>query len=109
MKQRAMNQGEARQAMRWREPFKASALSGETVGRGVRSFGTGRASRAITDAMQDSWSAGSLDYVVYSYGTPIAWHDSATGWHIPADKYSVTTSKHQGIVRRALVGEEVAK
>ena len=41
------------------------------------------------------------DFIVYSYGTPIAWH-SDKGWFIPDAKYSVTTSKHQGYVRRAI-------
>ncbi len=41
------------------------------------------------------------DYIVYSYGTPIAWHGKF-GWTIPNVKYSVTTSKHQGYVRRAI-------
>lgn len=36
-------------------------------------------------------------YVVYSYSTPIAWYNPLTErWTIPAVKYSVTTSKHQG-------------
>lgn len=45
------------------------------------------------------------DYITYtatSYGTPIAWHDSERGWIVPSVRYSVTTSKHQGHVRRAL-------
>jgi hypothetical protein len=41
------------------------------------------------------------DFIVYSYGTPIAWHCDK-GWFIPDAKYSVTTSKHQGYVRRAV-------
>jgi len=41
------------------------------------------------------------DFIVYSYGTPIAWH-SDKGWFIPEVKYSVTTSKHQNYVRRAV-------
>jgi hypothetical protein len=41
------------------------------------------------------------DYIVYSYGTPIAWH-SNSGWFMPNCKYSVTTSKHQNYVRRAV-------
>ena len=41
------------------------------------------------------------DFVVYSYNTPIAWH-SDKGWFIPEVKYSVTTSKHQNYVRRAV-------
>ena len=39
-----------------------------------------------------------VDYVVFSYNTPIAWHH-ANGWTIPEAKYSVTTSKHQGLTR----------
>ena len=47
--------------------------------------------------------ADSIDYVVWSYGTPIAWHHE-DGWTMPEKRYSVTTSKHQGQVRRALSG-----
>lgn len=43
-----------------------------------------------------------VDYVVYSYGTPIAWHYTFGGWYMAHQKFSVTTSKHQGTVRRAL-------
>lgn len=35
-------------------------------------------------------------YVVYSYGTPIAWWTKAGGWTVPDVKYSRTTTKHQG-------------
>lgn len=41
------------------------------------------------------------DYIIYSYGTPIAWH-GAFGWSLPAIKYSQTTSRHQSIVRSAI-------
>lgn len=40
-------------------------------------------------------------YVVFSYGTPIAWWSSA-GWVVPAELYSVTTLRHQNVVRGAL-------
>ena len=43
----------------------------------------------------------SIDYVVMSYRTPIAWH-SGQGWYVVAQKFSVTTSKHQNLVRRAI-------
>ena len=43
----------------------------------------------------------SIDYVVMSYRTPIAWH-SAEGWYVVAQKFSTTTSKHQNYVRRAV-------
>lgn len=37
----------------------------------------------------------SIDYAVWSYATPIAWH-TPSGWHKVAQRFSVTTSKHQG-------------
>lgn len=40
-----------------------------------------------------------IDYVVVSYGTPIAWHDDERGWIMPDVKYSMTTSKAQGRIR----------
>ena len=43
-----------------------------------------------------------ITYVILSYATPIAWHDSEVGWVVPAEVYSVTTSRHQGTVRAAL-------
>lgn len=41
-----------------------------------------------------------VDYVVWSYSTPIAWHwtnerSGESGWHVVAQKFSSTTSKHQ--------------
>lgn len=49
------------------------------------------------------------EYVVWSYGTPIAWHVPNDGdgdderWVIPDVKYSQTTTRHQNLVRTALV------
>jgi len=48
--------------------------------------------------MEDS---DATDYIVYSYETPIAWHTPA-GWYMVAQKFSQTTSCHQGQVRRAI-------
>jgi hypothetical protein len=42
-----------------------------------------------------------IDYVVFSYGTPIAWH-SRNGWTTPDVRYSVSTSKHQGRIFTAV-------
>jgi hypothetical protein len=50
--------------------------------------------------------AGRIDYVVYSYRTPIAWHVeglAAGEWYIVDDKFSVTTTYHQSAVRSALL------
>ena len=45
-----------------------------------------------------------VDYTIYSYQTPIAWHDKESGWIIPAEHYSVTTTRHQNLVRTAVSG-----
>lgn len=50
------------------------------------------------------------DYVVWSWQTPIAWHDpmditsrAARGrWHVPAVHYSQTTTIHQGKILTAV-------
>jgi hypothetical protein len=44
----------------------------------------------------------SMDYVVTSYDTPIAWHTPNEGWYVVKEKFSSTTSRHQNIVRMSL-------
>jgi len=84
-----------------REPFKNStgSLSGTTkVLAGWASMGH------LPDEWSRTFQARSflIDYVIYSYGTPIAWHDKEAGWVEPDVKYSPTTSQHQGSVRTAI-------
>ena len=47
-----------------------------------------------------------IDYIVYSYGTPIAYRTKGDGgdgeWTIPDAKYSVTTTKHQSTIQYAI-------
>lgn len=51
-------------------------------------------------ALGQAWDkAGRGVYIVWSYGTPIAWHDGER-WTRPDVKYSVTTSRHQGLTPR---------
>lgn len=38
-------------------------------------------------------------FVIYSYDTPIGWITESGNTYIPDERYSVTTSKHQGKVR----------
>lgn len=54
---------------------------------------------------------GVITYVIYSYQTPIAWRDSECGWVVPDERYSQTTSVHQGRIRAALTynGETYAE
>lgn len=47
-------------------------------------------------------------YVLYSYQTPMAWYNGDI-WVIPDEKYSVSTTTHQGAFRTAIhrSGKEV--
>lgn len=90
-----VNQRDAEYYVENRLDFRASALEG-LDGR-TNTYG-----RLDSDEVaQYERVKESIDYVVLSYRTPIAWH-SAEGWYVVSQKFSVTTSKHQGIVRRAV-------
>ena len=59
---------------------------------------------SLTATAEKTW--GTFTYKVYSYNTLIAsksWDGSEGEWHtyLNADKYSVTTSRHQNIIKRA--------
>lgn len=41
-----------------------------------------------------------IDYVIYSYSTPIAWHTNDGQWTKVEDAFSNTTGKHQGALYR---------
>lgn len=85
-----------------REPFQGSNFAG----RNESHLGpTGRLDHSerkrYEAALRDVADAGTRLYVVYSYATPIAW-TPATGranWHVTTTRYSVSTSRHVGIVR----------
>jgi len=94
---------EVRRAIRERRTFATyGALRGEAVapGGGVelgRLYGPDR--ERLAELTRSGCNG--VDFVVYSYATPIAWHGSE-GWTVPDCKYSVTTSKHQSIVHSGI-------
>lgn len=53
---------------------------------------------------EEYWeSASHASYMVWSYGTPIAWLDYYTRkWVMPSEKYSITTSGHQSKIFTAI-------
>jgi hypothetical protein len=58
-----------------------------------------------TGYLPAEWHAtakGSADYVVFSYGTPIAWREPGIGWVRPLVKYSVSTGRHQDTIDAAI-------
>jgi len=94
-----MNQRDAIHYIATRQGFTASALRGVNVNEQglLGAFGRLDAEEFAKFKQEEI----SVDYIVYSYDTPIAWH-SAKGWYIVAQKFSVTTSKHTNYVRRAV-------
>ena len=94
-----LNQRDAIHYIATRQEFKASALSGKFEQYRPQ---TGRLNVWESDKLTESREVSKEMYVVYSYGTPIAWHTQAYGWYVVEQKFSVTTSKHQNYVRQAI-------
>ena len=67
---------------------------------------SGRLTGMEKEELENYRKAGMIDYVVYSYATPIAYrireNDNRFQWVVIGQRFSVTTSKHQGRVRAAL-------
>ena len=89
-----LNQRDAIHYIETRQEFRASALEGRVYG-----VDSGRLNEEETARYNQDLNA--VMYWVYSYSTPIAWY-TKDGWYCVAQKFSVTTSKHQGLVRRAI-------
>lgn len=53
-------------------------------------------------ALSAALSEREVDYIVYSYATPIAWHFANGRWCVPGVYYSAITSRHQSRIRAAL-------
>jgi hypothetical protein len=77
------------------------SLCGERVGAIRPVIAHSSLSRQHRAAFHVDDAVSGIDYIVWSYGTPIAWHH-AGGWAMPDARYSRTTSCHQGQVRRGL-------
>lgn len=84
------------QAIRDREDFVTrGALKGENVSTGI---GLMRWAGRLSGPDADRFFVDQprIRYVVWSYSTPIAWWCTDIGWHKVSQKFSPTTSKHQG-------------
>lgn len=94
-------------AIRTLTPFKTS---GALSGNGWNNYGTfGRLNEVYREAYQRDQKIGVIDYVVFSYSTPILWHVTATSgpnkgkgkWHFVDQRFSSTTASHQSMCQRA--------
>lgn len=52
--------------------------------------------------LHDDKRAYGIDYVIYSYTTPIAWLRGDGSWTMPEAGYSVTTKRHKATILAAL-------
>jgi hypothetical protein len=91
------------EAIAKREAFHAGALRGEDLatveGVSAREWWFGG---RLTGDLRTRFYNDRPTYVVFSYQTPIAWWSVEHGWTVPDDRYSATTSRHQGFVQRAV-------
>lgn len=77
-----------------RETFNTyGALRGEVV-KSLGPWDSGRLHGVDLDLFREDMAQ--IRYVVWSYATPIAWWCEDKGWHKVAQRFSVTTSQHQG-------------
>lgn len=82
------------EAIRDRQDFDTH---GALKGRNVRSCTAWDAGRLTgPDLVRFNDDCSHILYVVWSYATPIAWCTLSGRWHKVAQKFSSTTSKHQG-------------
>ena len=100
-----INQRQAVRAIADRMTFQAGALNASRIHR-VNPYSEGMMRGEAYEQWRVDCLADRITYVVRSYYTPIAWFTTDRGWIVPADKYSVTTSRHQGIVRRAVAEDQ---
>lgn len=88
-----------------REEFKGSAMTGKSYPDGWPSLDTfGYLPRDFRERFERERDGVGIDYVVFSYDTPIAWHRIDWTWVRPEVKYSPTTSLHQGCCPRTSEG-----
>lgn len=99
-----LNYHQIRGALQERTPFEGNTMRADYV-ETARVLSTGYLPAQDCEYLRaDQHTAhtqGIPFYVVWSYGTPIAWAYGTTV-RVPEARYSVTTSKHQGIVRASL-------
>ena len=73
--------------------------------RGMEWWGLGQATEAgdLPEPYLAQFVATEVDYIIYSYRTPIAWFVNDTGeWFVPNVNYSLTTTQHQSAVKGAI-------
>ena len=94
-----LNQRDAIHYIATGQQFKASALSGSSFKK--YTVDAGRLNAEEYAKLNEATHGEEWVYVVFSYGTPIAWRTNEA-WYVVEQKFSVPTSKHQNLTRRAI-------
>jgi hypothetical protein len=95
-----LNQRDAVHYIATERQFTASALSGSSFKR--YTIDAGRLNAEEYAKLNEATHGEEWVYVVFSYGTPIAWRIDGGEWYVVSQKFSPTTSKHQNLTRRAI-------
>lgn len=90
-----VNQREAMQRIANRQSFEASSMWARYCNYTPEAGRLGEEYKRLCDDFREG------AYIVFSYSTPIAWF-GANGWYVVEEKFSRTTSKQQGYIRRAI-------
>lgn len=86
-----------------RREFNGSSMRGRTT----PNYEVGRLPEAWRDVYYHT--ANDIDYIVYSFATPIAWHTRDGLWFVPSVTYSGYSSRHQWYARRAAMTDNTFK
>lgn len=93
------NHTSAREFISARREFNGSSMSGRKTPTGD----VGRLPGNWRDVYYQT--AGRIDYIIYSFSTPIAWHTNDGLWIIPSVTYSSYSSRHQHYARMVAMAE----
>jgi hypothetical protein len=89
--------GKIRKAVAALQPFRIGNVSGQTYLGDI-----GRLPEEHAVMLRTQARSGMVQYVLYSYSTPMAWLLEGGEWVQPPVKYSVTTSGHQSVFAGAV-------
>lgn len=81
------------------KPFVRGNLSGQFVREGVT---MGRLPEEYVKILRSQQETHTVHFVIYSYGTPIAWVLYSGSWVVPDVYYSTSTKHHQDVVKVAI-------
>lgn len=95
----SVNQKDAIHYIATGQQFTASALSGSSFKK--YTVDAGRLNAEEYAKLNEATHGEEWVYVVFSYGTPIAWRTNEA-WYVVSQKFSITTNKHQSYTRRAI-------